>query len=173
MPAVPLPPDDPSRALTRADPDDPALTHLAVVGDTYTVLVSTADTAGRYTLIDMLIPDGGGPPPHRHDFDEMFHVLDGAIEVTVRGETVSVSVGQTANIPANAPHSFHNRSGETVRLLCLASPGGLDEYFAEFGDPVASRTSPAPDLDAAAMGERMGRAKAAAARYGVDMMMPS
>jgi quercetin dioxygenase-like cupin family protein len=166
-----LPPDDPNRALTLADPDDPGLTHLAVVGDTYTILVSSADTGGRYTLIDMLIPDGGGPPPHRHDFDEMFHVLDGAIEVTLRGETSTVTAGQTANVPANAPHAFHNGSGQTVRLLCLASPGGLDEYFAEFGDPVAGRTAPAPRLDEGAMGERMARAKAAAARYGVDMMM--
>lgn len=55
-----------------------------------------------------------------------------------------------------------------MRLLCLASPGGLDEYFAEFGDPVAGRTAPAPPLDAAAMGERMARATAAAARCGVE-----
>jgi uncharacterized cupin superfamily protein len=109
--------------------------------------------------------------PHRHDFDEMFHVLDGTIEVTLRGETSRVTTGQTANVPANAPHSFHNGSGETVRLLCLASPGELDEYFAEFGDSVSGRTAPAPELDAAAMGERMGRPKAAAARFGVDMMM--
>jgi quercetin dioxygenase-like cupin family protein len=166
-----LPLDDPNRALTLADPDDPALTHLAVVGDTYTILVSSADTGGRYTLIDMLIPDGGGPPRHRHDFDEMFHVLDGAIEVTLRAETLTVTAGQTANIPANAPHFFHNGSGQTVRLLCLASPGGLDEYFAEFGDRVAGRTAPPPELDPAAMAERMGRAKSAAVRFGVDMMM--
>ena len=38
-------------------------------------------------------------------------------------------------------------------------------------DPVAGRTAPAPRLDEGAMGERIGRAKAAAARYGVDMMM--
>jgi quercetin dioxygenase-like cupin family protein len=168
MTAAPLPPDDPNRSLTLADPDDSGLTHLAVVGDTYTILVSSADTGGRYTLIDMLIPDGGGPPPHRHDFDEMLHVLDGAIEVTLRGATSTVATGQTANVPANAPHSFHNGSGQTVRLLCLASPGGLDEYFAEFGDPVAGRTAPAPQLDEAAMGERMARAKAAAARYRVE-----
>jgi uncharacterized cupin superfamily protein len=97
----------------------------------------------------------------------MFHVLEGEIEVTLRGDTSTVTAGQTANVPANAPHWFHNASGGTVRLLCLASPG-LDEYFAEFGDPVDSRTSPAPHLDADAMGQRMQRARAAAARYGVE-----
>ena len=32
----PIPPDDLRRALTVSAPDDPALTHLSVVGDTYT-----------------------------------------------------------------------------------------------------------------------------------------
>jgi hypothetical protein len=34
---APIPPDDPHRALTVATPGDPALTHLSVVGDTYTI----------------------------------------------------------------------------------------------------------------------------------------
>jgi hypothetical protein len=40
--------------------------------DAYTILVTGAQTSGRYCLIDMLVPPGGGPPPHRHDFEEMF-----------------------------------------------------------------------------------------------------
>lgn len=66
-----------------SNPDDEALTHLAVVGDTYTFLIRGEDTAGRYALIDMAIPAGGGPPLHRHDFEEMFHILDGEVEVTM------------------------------------------------------------------------------------------
>jgi hypothetical protein len=47
----PIPPDDPSRALTVATPGDPGLAHLSVVGDTYTTLLSGDDTGGRFTLI--------------------------------------------------------------------------------------------------------------------------
>ena len=79
-----LPADDRSREMTVARPDaDPALPHLAVVGDVYTVLVSGKQSGGRYALIDMYVPPGGGPPPHRHDFEEMFHVLEGTVEVMV------------------------------------------------------------------------------------------
>ena len=74
------PDDDLSRELTIARPDtDQSLTHIGLVGDTYTILVSGEDTAGRYTLIDMHVPPNGGPPPHRHDFEEMFTVLDGEV----------------------------------------------------------------------------------------------
>src|SRR6202044_639710 len=88
-PTSPLPPDDPHRHLTIARPDeDQGLPHFGLVGDTYTVLVSGEDTAGKYTLIDMHVPPGGGPPPHRHDFEEMFTVLEGEIRVTFRGGTL-------------------------------------------------------------------------------------
>jgi quercetin dioxygenase-like cupin family protein len=168
MPSIPE--DDGVRQLTLADPDDTALTHIAVVGDTYTVLVSTEATAGKYCLIDMLIPPGGGPPPHRHDFEEMFHVLSGDVEVTVRDVTKQATTGQTVNIPANAPHRFHNSGDRTLRLLCLAAPGGLDEYFERFGDPVPSRTSPAPQLTETELKERLRKASAAADEFRIDML---
>ena len=65
---VAIPADDPRRNLVVANPDNSNARHLGVVGDTYTILLSGMDTAGRFTLIDMYVPPGGGPPPHRHDF---------------------------------------------------------------------------------------------------------
>ena len=47
--APPLPPDDPTRQLTVARPNtDESLRHLAVVGDTYTILVSGELHLDRY-----------------------------------------------------------------------------------------------------------------------------
>src|SRR4051794_23707251 len=81
--ASPIPPDDPRRGLAVARPDgDRQIPHIALAGDTYTILLRGDDTAGRYCLIDMHVPPGGGPPPHRHDFEEMFSVLEGEIQVT-------------------------------------------------------------------------------------------
>ncbi len=165
-----IPADDPARELTLADPDDENLSHLAVVGDTYTILISGADTAGRYALIDMKVPPAGGPPPHRHDFEEMFHVLEGEIEVTLRGAASIARTGTTVNVPALAPHSFANRTDAPVRLLCLVSPAGLEEYFAEFGDAVASRNAPAPDLSDEQFAERMQKATALASKYRIEIL---
>lgn len=74
---VAIPADDPRRNLVVANADNSNAEHLGVVGDTYTILLSGMDTAGRFTLIDMHVPPGGGPPPHRHDFEESFILLDG------------------------------------------------------------------------------------------------
>src|ERR1700730_4730612 len=61
-----LPPDNPTRTVVHTRSDDHYTPHIGLVGDTYTILLKGKDTAGRYCLIDMHVPPGGGPPPHRH-----------------------------------------------------------------------------------------------------------
>ena len=167
-----IPADDPSRRLTVADPDSPGLRHVSVVGDTYTILVSGAQTAGRYCLIDMLVPDGSGPPPHRHDFEEMFTLLEGELEFTFRGETQTVRAGSTVNIPANAPHVFKNKSGGTVRMLCMCTPAGQDEFFMEVGTSVESRTALAPEQSGEEKAEFIKKVLALAPKYRTELLKP-
>jgi quercetin dioxygenase-like cupin family protein len=167
----PLPPDDPTRTLAVSHPDDPTLPHICLVGDTYTVLVSGKQTQGRYCLLDMLVPDGGGPPPHRHDFEEMFTLLEGELEFMFRGETRIVKAPMTVNIPANAPHRFQNKSGRTVHMLCMCTPAGLEEFFMLVGDWVESRTSPPPQLSEEDRSERRRKAKDLAPKYRTEMLI--
>lgn len=169
----PIPADDLSRHLTVARPDaDETLPHIGLVGDTYTILVRGENTDGKYTLIDMHVPPGGGPPPHRHDFEEMFSVLEGEVQVTFRGETMTARAGETINVPANAPHAFTNLGDAPARLLCLCAPAGQDEFFVLVGQSVSTRTEPPAPLDAA--GEAQFRAKAAsmAPRYRTELLPP-
>jgi quercetin dioxygenase-like cupin family protein len=164
---------DPARDIAIARPEDPALTHLAVVGDTYTVLLSGEQTDGRFAMLDMLIPPGGGPLPHFHDFEECFRVLEGSIEVRISDRPpVLLEQGDSANIPANAPHSFRNGAAIEARLLCTVVPSGLEKFFAESGDPVATRTSPAPELSDAERQERLRIAMAKAPEYGIGFVQP-
>jgi quercetin dioxygenase-like cupin family protein len=159
--------DDLRRILVQASSDDKNAPHI---GDTYTVLLSGKDTAGRYCLIDMHIPPGGGPPPHRHDFEESFILLEGEIEATFRGAKTVARAGQTLHIPANAPHQFHNKSDQPVRLLCICSPAGQEEFFAEVGVKVATRTTPPPPLDEKAQAEFRARAEALAPKYKTELL---
>ena len=167
-----LPPDDLGRRLTIARQDDGSLPHIGIVGDTYTVLVSGEDTAGRFCLIDMHVPPGGGPGTHRHDFEETFAVLDGEVALTFRGEATVVRAGETVNIPANAPHRFRNQSDRPARMLCVCAPAGQDAFFRAVGRPVGSRTEAPPPLDAAAEEAFRARAAALAPRYRSELLGP-
>ena len=139
-----IPADDLKRSLAVAQPDN--LPHIGLVGDTYTITVTGEQTAGRFCVIDMHIPPDGGPPPHRHDFEETFILLEGQMEATFRGRKSTVHAGETLNIPANAPHQFHNTSNGAVRMLCICSPAGQEKFFLEVGVPVATRTTPPAKL---------------------------
>src|ERR1700722_10374690 len=175
MPSQPatVPPDDLSRELTVARPDsDQSLPHIGLVGDTYTILVTGEDTAGKYTLIDMHVPAGGGPPPHRHDFEEMFTVLDGEVQVTFRGHTLVARAGETINVPANAPHAFTNTADKPSRLLCMCAPSGQEEFFTLVGQPVATRTEAPPPLDAHAQAAFIATSKALALEYKSELLPP-
>ena len=167
----PLPPDDLTRTLTLARPDsDQILPHIGLVGDTYTITVSGEETNGRFCVIDMHIPPGGGPAPHRHDFEETFILLEGQVEATFRGEKSVVRAGETINIPANAPHQFHNSSSKPVRLLCICSPAGQEKFFQEVGVPVATRTTSPPKLDKDEQQKFMENAKALAPKYHTELL---
>ena len=152
-----LPPDDPSRRLTHVHPDSPDLPHIAMVGDTYTILVSGADTAGHVEQVYRRVREA---------------ILEGEIVMTFRGEQVTVRAGETINVPANAPHFFKNASEGQVRLLCMCSPAGQDEFFAAIGKAVPARTTPAPKLTDDEMKAFGEKAQALAPKYRTEILEP-
>jgi quercetin dioxygenase-like cupin family protein len=173
QPIQPLPPDDLKRDSKIARPNtDSSLPHISLVGDTYTTILSGHDTNGRYCLIDMYVPPGGGPPPHRHDFEESFTVLEGEIEATFRGRKSSVLTGETLSIPANAPHSFRNISNRPARLLCICAPAGQEEFFAKVGVKVAQRTTSPPKLDETTQAAFRKKAQELAPGYRTELLLP-
>ena len=169
-----VPADDTSRPLVHTKPNtDSSLKHVSVAGDTYTILMTGRETSGRYCLIDMHVPPGGGPPPHRHDFEEMFSVLEGEVEFTFRGVKTTAKAGETVNVPANAPHFFHNTSNQNARLLCMCSPPGQEEFFLEVGTLVENRTDRGPELDEAAKQKQKELTSALAPKYKTELLQTS
>jgi len=162
--------DDLRRVLTVAQADSQKVAHVGVVGDTYTILLTGDDTNGRFCLIDMYVPPGGGPPPHRHDFEETFVLLEGELEMTFRASKSVARAGDTLNIPANAPHQFHNSSQKAVRMLCLCSPAGQEKFFLEIGVPVVTRTTPPPKMNKNAQEKLGAKLKELAPKYRTELL---
>lgn len=159
-----------ARALTVTMPDDPSAPRLAQAGNIYTILVSGSQTQGRYFLVDMLVPEGGGPPPHRHNFEEMFTLLDGELEFTFRGETQVVRAPATVNIPANAPHRFVNVSSKPAHMLCMCTPAGFDDFLMKVAEPVADRQASSPAPDGGAHADKAAEAARIAAEHGIEFL---
>lgn len=90
--------------------------------------------------------------------------------VTFRGKKSIARAGDTVNVPSNAPHQFHNSSSKDVRLLCICSPAGLDNFFQELGVPVATRTAAPAELDKEQQREFIEKAKALAPKYRTELL---
>jgi len=57
---------------------------------------------------------------HFHEQEEVFHILEGEIEMTIGGETRRVRPGLAAIVPANVPHS--TRAITDGRLIVVDYP---------------------------------------------------
>jgi quercetin dioxygenase-like cupin family protein len=144
---------------------------LSVVGDTYRILVSGKETGGAFATIDMLIPPGGGPPPHSHAaFQESFFVIDGEIEVKSEASTYIATKGSFVSIPKGGiVHCFKNKTDKTAHLLCMVVPSGLEEMFIEIGVPVPfGEFLPPPPMNP----EILKKALAIAEKYGQKVYPP-
>jgi len=158
----------PTSVRTLDPQDGPA---LSVMGDTYRIVASGAQTAGAYAIIDMLVPPGGGPGPHAHAFiQETFYVIAGEVVVRSETQTYTARQGAVVEIPkGGAIHSFRNESDTLAQLLCVVVPAGLDEFFAEIGQPVApGQFLPRPDLGP----EDLQKLQALAAQRGQEVFPP-
>ncbi len=52
-----------------------------LLGDLYTIKATSEATGGSYGAWETVAPPGSGPPPHRHQHqDEIFYILEGALE---------------------------------------------------------------------------------------------
>ncbi len=119
---------------------------LAVMGSSYRIVIPGKATGGAYSVIEMLVPPGGGPGPHAHaGFQESFYVLDGEVEIKTEDGTYTADKGTFVNIPLGGlVHFFKNKTDKMARLWCVVVPAGLDAFFEEIGEPVPFGTFVAP-----------------------------
>jgi quercetin dioxygenase-like cupin family protein len=164
-------PDDLRRALACVRAEGAGCApHIGLNGDTYTILLTGEQTAGRFCLLDVHIPPGGGPPPHRHDFEEAISLLVGELDVVFRGERHVLHAGETMNIPANAPHHYHNTSRRPARMLCICAPAGLEKFILEAGVVVECRTMPPTKLDDRRQAVLWAKIEALAPKYRIELL---
>ncbi|WP_149827592.1 cupin domain-containing protein [Streptomyces tailanensis] len=106
----------------------------------YEVKASSDETNGAMTVMEMTIPEGMGPPPHTHPGTESVYVIEGTLRYHIAGETIEGGPGSFFHIPEGTLERFEPTS--TVRMLITYTPGGIDKFFAEAGEPAQRRELP-------------------------------
>jgi quercetin dioxygenase-like cupin family protein len=80
-------------------------------------------------LIEQSGPQGSGPPPHHHPWDEIFLVLEGQLEVTIGDDQIRrMGPGSIAHVPGGTVHSFRNVSDQ-MKMLSITTAGRAVEMF--------------------------------------------
>lgn len=131
--------------------DRPAMN---VLGMPLTMLCEARETGGNWSLFEEEVPLGMGPPPHRHDWDEAYYILDGEVDFHVDGDAVKSSRGDFNYLPRGTVHGFKGASQSPARVLIFAAPAHGTEFFMELNEEVRSLPDDAGKIPA--IGERHG-----------------
>lgn len=139
-----------------------------LLGDTYTVKLAGAQTGGAFSLLEAIVPPGGGPPPHIHYAeDETFIILEGEIMFTTDAGTIAAPTGAVVHVPKGTKHSYATVGSVPVRMLFLYVPAGMEAMFDEIGTPAQ------PGMDAPPMSpEDVAKLLGVAAKYNFAVMPP-
>ena len=88
-------------------------------------------TGGAIALMEFRIEPGYPvPPPHIHEReDEITYLIDGALDITIGGETCSLQAGESAFKPRGIPHAFAIAGDRPARFLEMITPAGFEGYF--------------------------------------------
>src|SRR5262249_42149074 len=97
----------PAQPFVTTAADTPA---LEIVGEAITVLAS-GEATGGYEVFHQKGPEGSGPPPHCHPWDESFYVVSGRIDFGYGDESTTAKPGTFVHLPAGTVHWFRFGAG--------------------------------------------------------------
>lgn len=110
---------------------------LNIVGEHVTVLASGEATEG-YEVFLQRGPEGSGPPPHSHPWDESFFVIKGQIDFGIGAESTTAFAGTLVHLPAGIEHWFRFGTGGG-EMVSMTSRLGASKMFTDMAreiDPV-------------------------------------
>lgn len=142
-------------------------TEIAIRRYRTTVRAHAESSGGAVSVMEQTLEPGClAMPVHRHVATEVLHVLDGACEICLDGRVSHAPAGTTIVIPSGAPHTLwvDFDAPRAVRLLVIATPGGMERYYEDVAANVPNDVRGRPDMEGVL---------AASARHGVEVDMAS
>ncbi len=104
-----------------------------ILGETLTPMLTHA-MGSAIEIFDTHGIPGGGPPPHKHRWEEIYVVLSGRMDVFVDGKTLHIGPGEFAHVPADTPHGYTTL--DDTHFLTIVSKGNAAKFYKEVADNV-------------------------------------
>jgi quercetin dioxygenase-like cupin family protein len=118
---------------------------LDVVGIAVTVLAPNTRT-GSYEITLQEGPEGAGPPPHSHPWDESFYVTRGAVLFSADGTEHVVGPGTLVHVPAGTVHAFRFGVGGGGMVEFSGAGGQATRLFSSVAKEVPEGAANLPKL---------------------------
>ena len=95
------------------------------------IMLDSISTLGDVYLVQGIMEKGSEVQVHIHELeDEIFHVLEGQVELTLGDEKIEGNKGDVIYLPRGVKHGIKTKGEKTARVLNYVIPGAnLEEYF--------------------------------------------
>lgn len=105
---------------------------IAVIGDQQTIKLTGKDTNNQFTLIEEYNEPGTQIPLHVHENeDEIFHILEGQLEVQIGNDIKQFMAGDIIFCPRGIPHAWKVIGDAKARVMLSVFPSGIENLFYE------------------------------------------
>ena len=129
-------------AVKAGEPDE-----LSYDAGTVRFLVSSEDTHGAWSLVELKEMPGYHTNTHRHNHtDEAFYVIEGVLTVRINDTLSDYPAGSYVLIPRGTAHAQGNRGKVSARILLTMTPGGFERSFKDRVDLFKTAKPSDPDF---------------------------
>lgn len=118
---------------------------LDVVGIAITVLAPNTRT-GSYEITLQEGPEGVGPPPHSHPWDESFYITRGCVRFAANGSEQTAGPGTLVHVPAGTVHAFSFGPGGGGMVEFSGAGGQATRLFSSVATEVPEGAANLPKL---------------------------
>ena len=111
-------------------------TSESLLGGLRTIILNANETDGDIYLVQGIMPKGSEVPEHIHELeDEIFHVLEGKVELVLGDKTIEGNIGDIIYLPRGIKHGIKTKGDETARVLNYVIPGrNFEDFFNELNE---------------------------------------
>ena len=103
---------------------------LKLIGVTHKLI--SQQTGGGYYLFESEFDPESGNRLHVHAYeDEVVYVMQGTIQIRLGNGRLEASEGGVAHLPKGIAHALYNPLKMPLRIVALAIPGGMEQFFDE------------------------------------------